>query len=176
MSSPLGSPGAAAWRLEAEAVVADIAPHVAFAAPSSLPGDSSGTYLNITTLEGRQMTVRVSAGGFSICGDGHDSCGGTSEGDTPLSSQGGGGADGKVYETPYALLNDVSPAYTAAFSRALVDRLGQLAENGSDDEEREEERGKEQNDGGERSGEVKDGGMNSAKEDGLTNMNSSETT
>ena len=122
MSSP-GSPGAAAWRLEAEAVSADIAPHVTSAAVSSLGAGSAGAFLNITTLEGRRLTVRLSGAGFSICGDGHDS---SAAGETSSSGH------GRVYETPYALLHEVSPGYTAAFGASLAARLGQLAADGAE--------------------------------------------
>ncbi|XP_037094441.1 uncharacterized protein LOC119114346 [Pollicipes pollicipes] len=102
---------AAAWRQEVKAVVADIAPQVASAAPSSLPADAGGALLNITTLEGRCVTVRLSAGGFAVCGEGHDA---------------DDGGDGRLFETPYALLHSVSPGFTAAFGLQLAERLGRL--------------------------------------------------
>jgi len=115
MSSP-PAPDAAAWRREAEAVIADIAPHVAAAALASLPVAATAVYLNLETVEGRQVTLRMSAAGFCLCGEGYD---------TDSDEEGAA----KLFETPYALLHSISEGYTLSFGNALIEKLGQLGDD-----------------------------------------------
>jgi hypothetical protein len=111
--------GVDGWRGEALAVISDIRAFVNSVEISLLlPCDCSGIYINLETKELKKITVELSRAGFRICGSAFDSLDLTR--DTV-------DADGPTwFETPYALLDTISPGYRASFSGALADKLSQL--------------------------------------------------
>lgn len=110
----LNAEGEDGWKGEALAVIHEIEPYVTeIAISDQLPCNESGVYLNLKTQEGATYTVEMSSGGFRLCGDLFDSH--EEANDTAM-----------YYETPYALLDAISPAYRQSFGAALSDRLQQL--------------------------------------------------
>jgi len=112
--------GEEGWSSEATAVIADIHPYVKeISISTALPRDSSGVYLNLQTKEDKMYTIEMSSAGFRIAGQKYDSI--EPEADS------GQNTNGIVYfETIYALLDVISPAYRHSFSTALADKLNQL--------------------------------------------------
>ncbi|KAJ1521167.1 hypothetical protein ONE63_002862 [Megalurothrips usitatus] len=102
------------WRVEVAAVIHDINNHVQKAEISSLDITDDFIYFNVTTLEGSDYCIQMSRNGFLIAGVCHDSA--TLESDV-------------YFETPYALLDSISPKYRESFARNLMDRLNALSEN-----------------------------------------------
>lgn len=101
------------WRLEAQAVINDVRKHVQdFRVSERLISTNQLIYLNLTTLEGLQFCVEMSAAGFTIIGNQHDD----------RSNMG----DNQRFETPYSLLNFVSPQYRSSFGNLLLDKLKEL--------------------------------------------------
>lgn len=72
-----------------------------------------GIYINLKTLEGKELCSFLDGSGFRIVGESFDSC-------ENEDSE-------KVYETIYALIQCHSPAYTQSFGNALVDKLNELS-------------------------------------------------
>lgn len=104
------------WRAEAQAVIEDIKSFTKLVYISNkLPCDENGVYLNLETKESKQFTIELSAAGFRIRGTSFDNLDGVED-----------AALGACYETPYAILDLVSPGYRASFSGALVDKLNAL--------------------------------------------------
>ncbi|PAA54839.1 hypothetical protein BOX15_Mlig007812g1 [Macrostomum lignano] len=94
---------------EAQAAVREVAFAVSSIEMSSaLPAGGSEAFLNIVTLEGRRMCVRIGEEGFRVVSDQPDCQ------DTPAPA---------CYETVYALLSDLSEGFRSAFSGALSARL-----------------------------------------------------
>uniref|UniRef100_A0A182PWC2 ZAD domain-containing protein n=1 Tax=Anopheles epiroticus TaxID=199890 RepID=A0A182PWC2_9DIPT len=82
------------WNEEAEAVIRDIREHVKEVSHSEvLPVTRTEAYINVTTLHGRQMCVKLNAEGLQIVAYTHD----TQEPEC---------ASNPRYETPYALLSE----------------------------------------------------------------------
>uniref|UniRef100_A0A182WPN2 GSKIP domain-containing protein n=1 Tax=Anopheles minimus TaxID=112268 RepID=A0A182WPN2_9DIPT len=105
------------WTQEAEAVIQDIAQHVRdISLSKELPTTRTESYINITTLDGKHMCVKMNAEGLQIVGDNHDAKNQNSSTNTR-------------YETPYALLSDVCPAYVHSFGNSLVNALSKLEQN-----------------------------------------------
>ncbi|EGI67204.1 PREDICTED: GSK3-beta interaction protein [Acromyrmex echinatior] len=103
------------WRLEAQAVINDVKKHVQDLRVSErLTSTNQMIYLNLITLEGLRFCVELSAAGFAIIGNRHD--------DTS-------NARNERFETPYGLLNFVSPQYRNSFGNALLDKLKELGNN-----------------------------------------------
>jgi len=103
------------WRLEAQAVINDVKRHVQDLRVSErLTNTNQVIYLNLITLEGLRFCVELSAAGFAIVGNRHD--------DTS-------NAGNEHFETPYGLLNFVSPQYRNSFGNALLDKLKELSDN-----------------------------------------------
>jgi hypothetical protein len=73
----------------------------------------------VTTVEGIQYWVELSASGFRIVGNAYDSR-------AELSN--------RYFETPYALLNHISPSYSVSFGNLLLKKLErmQTQDNGGD--------------------------------------------
>uniref|UniRef100_A0A182MSF3 GSKIP domain-containing protein n=1 Tax=Anopheles culicifacies TaxID=139723 RepID=A0A182MSF3_9DIPT len=110
------------WTQEAEAVIQDIAQHVKdISLSKALPPTRTESYINITTLEGKHMCVKLNAEGLQIVGNAHDA----KNQDNSTNTR---------YETPYALLSDVCPAYVHSFGNSLVNALSKL-EQKSDHED-----------------------------------------
>lgn len=107
------------WIEEVIAIIADISSCVSKASLSdkltSRDVKASCAYFNIETLEPRRICVRVSSEGFSVVGNKFD--------DKSLE-------DDKVpiYETPYSLLQSMSPSYVQKFSAELYERLKDLSD------------------------------------------------
>jgi hypothetical protein len=72
-----------------------------------------GIYINLKTLEGKELCSFLDGSGFKIVGKSFDSC---EIEDNEL-----------TYETIYALIQSHSPAYTQSFGNALVDKLNELS-------------------------------------------------
>lgn len=102
------------WRLEAQAVINDVRKHVQNLKVSErLQSTNQVIYLNLTTLEGLRFCVELSPVGFTIVGNQHDD---TSNVGT------------ERFETPYSLLDFISPQYRNSFGNSLLDKLKQLSE------------------------------------------------
>lgn len=72
-----------------------------------------GIYLNLKTLEGKELTCFLDGNGFKIVGLNFDSC---------------DSDDGEeVFETIYALIQKHSPGYTESFGNALIEKLSKLS-------------------------------------------------
>lgn len=102
------------WKLEAEAVINDVKNHVqSFTVSDNLQSTNVSIFLNLTTLENLKFCVKLTAAGFTIVGNKHDDT--SNNGDM-------------YFETPYSLLNFVSPQYRNSFGNSLLDKLNQLKE------------------------------------------------
>ena len=83
---------------------------------STFQSSSSHIYLNVTTLEDLDLTIELSSEGFRIVSsNGHNETG-SKDLSTEL----------PVFETPYSLLDSVSPAYIREFGKALTEKLNLL--------------------------------------------------
>lgn len=103
------------WPQEAEAAINDIKKHVKSACISLiLNSNNQHIYINLTTLENTDFCVEMSGAGFRVVGRMYD--------DTSLSS-----IENMNYETPYALLNNISQKYRESFGGELMNRLLDLA-------------------------------------------------
>ncbi len=110
-----------AWRQEAQAVIRDVERGVQYIGISDkLESCNSCIYLNLTTKEGNRRTLKLSATGFQIVGLEHDK---DEEGE-----------EEETFETPYSLLNRISPAFTLSFGGDLASKLSQLSRSHSNRE------------------------------------------
>lgn len=106
------------WKFEARAVINDVKQHVTdMRVSEQLRSTNQAIYLNLVTLEGLKFCVELSSAGFTIVGNQHD--------DT--SNRGG-----IHFETPYSLLDFVSPRYRDSFGNTLFDRLNELSNQQQD--------------------------------------------
>lgn len=97
------------WKTEAAAVIQDVQEHVQHIGISDRARSSNQCiYLNITTVEGVQYCVELSASGFRIVGHAYDN-------KTELCNG--------YFETPYALLNHISSSYKISFGNSLLKKL-----------------------------------------------------
>lgn len=109
------------WPDEADAVICDIEKHVQQIVISTLlPVTDLDIYLNCETKEANRITIRLSSDGFQVVGHSFDT----------------NNISGAIaYETPYALLNAISPAYVQSFatglSEALLNLQNSSAEHGN---------------------------------------------
>ncbi|CAK9829978.1 GSK3-beta interaction protein [Anthophora retusa] len=102
------------WKLEAQAVINDVKHHVRdIKISEKLRNSNQLFYLNLTTLEGLKFCVELSSAGFTIVGKAHDS----------TSNRGS-----DHFETPYSLLDFISPQYRDSFGNSLVNKLKQLSD------------------------------------------------
>ena len=98
------------WKKEAEAVIADVKSCVAHICLSEgQPNPKNEIFMNLTILEGDEFTVQLTVAGFRIVGNKHESI-------DP-------GMQTRFYETPYALLNEISKKFNEVFSERLSQRL-----------------------------------------------------
>lgn len=103
------------WKLEAQAVIDDIKNHVKNVEVSeTLPSTDAYIYFNLETIEGKFFCVQLSAQGFAIVGYNFD--------------QVANEALDKYYETPYALLNQISPKFKDSFANELLKKLENLSD------------------------------------------------
>lgn len=89
-----------------------------------LPCDDNGVYMNLETREGTNLTIELSAAGFRVCGHQFDTLASEQDQlDRPCSEQ---PSLSVYYETPYSLLDSISPSYRESFSNELAQRLNEL--------------------------------------------------
>lgn len=104
------------WPREAEAAINDIRKHVKAANISSkIKSNNQRAVINLTTLENKDYCIEMSASGFRIVGKKHDNMALVNE------------DDHTHYETPYALLNNISQKYRESFGGELMNKLLDLA-------------------------------------------------
>ncbi|KZC09929.1 PREDICTED: GSK3-beta interaction protein isoform X1 [Dufourea novaeangliae] len=102
------------WKLEAQAVINDVKQHVTdIKLSEKLQSTNQFIYLNLTTLEELNFCIELSAAGFTIVGNQHD--------DTS-------NAGNEHFETPYSLLDSVSPQYRSSFGSSLFAKLKKLSD------------------------------------------------
>lgn len=103
------------WKVEGEAVINDIKNHVKEVCISkTLECNNRRIYLNLTTLEDKQYCVELSVNGFRIVGSNYDTK---------------NNAEDTYFETPYSLLNTISPEFSSSFGNALFSKLSSLNGN-----------------------------------------------
>lgn len=127
---------------EANAIINDVKKHVAeIAISSKLESSATQIYLNIRTIESATCCVQVTNRGFKIVSSQYD----TIDNDKILKSSLDADDDEEeeIFETPYALLDKISPRYVESFGNQLCHQLRQLqqmrTEFNEEDEEEEEE-------------------------------------
>lgn len=100
------------WKDEAKGVIKDIAGYVLLVCVSeTLPSSRSQIFLNLITKEEKSYTIALNPQGFKVVG--HSLNTADTEGEN-------------VYETPYSLLDNLSPAYRQAFGNDLTNQLLKL--------------------------------------------------
>lgn len=100
------------WSAEADAVINDIKDHVQEAFVSNqLSSSKQKIYINLKTLEGNRYCVMLTAKGFEIVGNDFDKQDKSND---------------IYYETPYSLLQSISPKFVTSFGGALTDKLQSL--------------------------------------------------
>ncbi|XP_067647280.1 GSK3-beta interaction protein-like isoform X2 [Eurosta solidaginis] len=105
------------WEEEAAAIIRDVNPHVALIEISrQLPSNENKVYLNVRTIERNDYCVQVSGIGFRIVSNVFD----TINADKGEANE---NVDDEVYETPYALLDKISPSYVESFGNQLCRQL-----------------------------------------------------
>lgn len=103
------------WITEAEGIIKDVKMHLKDVHISTVAKTTQyEVFLNVTTLEDREICIRVSTLGFGIVGQKYDQTDGVA-----LESP-------EIYETPYALFSCISPKYIESFGNSLVSALNQL--------------------------------------------------
>lgn len=131
---------------EANAIINDVKAHVAeICISSKLASDATQIYLNIRTIESATCCVQVSSRGFKIVSSQYD----TIDEDSRISAllrngqEQGDDEEEEIFETPYALLDKISPRYVESFGNQLCQQLRALqqmrTEFNEEDEEEEEE-------------------------------------
>ncbi|KAF6200629.1 hypothetical protein GE061_005072 [Apolygus lucorum] len=106
------------WEEEARAVIHDVQAHVKEIIISPvLQSTNSRIYLNLTTLESQPFTVELSSAGFRSVAKRHDTIE-ESEADT-------------YFDTPYALLSVLSPAFPESFANLLRIKLEGINKDGA---------------------------------------------
>ncbi len=128
------------WKLEAQAVIDDIKQGVNYAAISEklsvrlldtrtytcydsyvsflLQSTNACIHFNLTTKEQLRRTVKLTAAGFEVVGNDHDVDGTENVEERK--------EDRLTYETPYSLLNEISPGFSRSFGFSLMEKLSQL--------------------------------------------------
>ncbi|XP_017049209.1 GSK3-beta interaction protein [Drosophila ficusphila] len=132
---------------EANAIINDVKAHVAeICISSKLVSDATQIYLNIRTIESATCCVQVTSRGFKIVSSQYD----TIDEDPRISAllRDGPEQDNdseeqeEIFETPYALLDKISPRYVESFGNQLCQQLRQLQQMRTafheEDEEEEE--------------------------------------
>lgn len=107
------------WENEANGIIKDVNKHVKeILISTKFQSTDSDIFLNITILEGTKMCVRVSGQGFEIIGNDYDS----------NSLESSEDYFSNIYETPYALLSEISKKYVESFGEGLVNALNLIVE------------------------------------------------
>ena len=101
------------WRVEALAVIHDVRDHVSeiVIADGSVNNDQLLIHLNVTTKEMNRYCIELTAQGFRVVGRDYNA--------TDINSE-------EYFETPYSLLDKLSPMYRQAFGDSLVSKLMEL--------------------------------------------------
>lgn len=119
------------WVEEATAIIKDVRTHVAeIDISKQLPSNESHIYLNMRTFEGAAYCVHVSSLGFRIVSEFYDTI------DTDKEELDG---EEEVFETPYALLDKISPRYVESFGNQLCKQLLHLQQMRTEFNEEDEE-------------------------------------
>ena len=101
-----------AWKTEAAAVIQDVQQHVQnICISETIRSTNQCIYLDVTTMEGIQCYVELSASGFRIVGNADNN-----KAELP----------NRHFETPYALLSHISPSYSISFGNLLFKKLEHL--------------------------------------------------
>jgi len=109
------------WKDEAKGVIKDIEAYVKSVTVSSeLPSTNSQIFLNLVTKEDKEYTVVLNSEGFKVVGFSVNTA--DIDGET-------------VYETPYSLLDNLSPAYREAFGQDLTQQLLKLQKQRGEEED-----------------------------------------
>lgn len=104
------------WEEEAAAIIRDVNPHVALIEISrQLPCNETKVYLNVRTIEGQEHCVQVSSIGFRVVANKFDAI--------DAEKNEANEDEEEVYETPYALLDKISPSYVESFGNQLCKQL-----------------------------------------------------
>lgn len=98
------------WKLEANAVVKDIEKHVRNI--SVIDGTNQKIYFNLTTIEGKDFCIELSASGFKVVGNAYNEKNDVSK---------------DYFETPYSLLSQISESFHKSFGNELVNKLNDLS-------------------------------------------------
>jgi len=102
------------WKVEAEGVIKDVENHVeSISISHELSLSNESVFLNLTTLEKNAYTIELSAMGFRVMSTRHS--------DTSAPTE-------TYFETPYSLLNSLSPLYRVKFCAELSSKLSALAD------------------------------------------------
>ncbi|XP_055908540.1 uncharacterized protein LOC129943256 [Eupeodes corollae] len=108
------------WTDEANAIIQDVNNHVNHIEVSKkLKSSATEIFLNLRTLENTEFCVRASGNGFQIVAEEFDKNNYTKPKDDEEE-------DEDIFETPYALLNKISPSYTKSFANQLRKQLEAL--------------------------------------------------
>lgn len=100
------------WKDEAKAIIKDISDYVELICVSEkLPSCRSQIFLNLITKEAKTYTIALNLQGFKVVGESLNTA--DIEGET-------------IYETPYSLLDNLSPGYRQAFGNKLTNQLLKL--------------------------------------------------
>jgi len=134
---------------EANAIIDDVKAHVAeIAISSKLDSSATQIYLNIRTIESATCCVQVTSRGFKIVSSQYD----TIDEDKVLKAalldndDEGEPEEEEIFETPYALLDKISPRYVESFGNQLCQQLRQLQQMRTEFIEEEEEEEEEDDD------------------------------
>ncbi|ALC44867.1 CG14505 [Drosophila busckii] len=127
---------------EANAIINDVKAHVAeIAISSKLASSATQIYLNIRTIESATCCVQVTSRGFKIVSSQYDTI---DEGKAqPVASvensETEAAEEEEIFETPYALLDKISPRYVESFGNKLCQQLRQLQQMRTEFHEEDEE-------------------------------------
>ncbi|VEN35094.1 unnamed protein product [Callosobruchus maculatus] len=101
------------WKLEATAVINDVKDHVkTLTISEKLKSDNTHIYLNLITIEENCYCIQLSGRGFRVVGYNFDEI---------------DQATDEYFETPYSLLNKLSPKFKDSFANDLFNRLNNLS-------------------------------------------------
>ncbi|XP_037934008.1 GSK3-beta interaction protein [Teleopsis dalmanni] len=102
------------WEEEATAIINDVKSHVdEIKISKTVPSNESNIYLNIRTIEGQNYCVHASNVGFRVVSHEYDTI---DKNKKEINEE-------EVYETPYALLDKISPRYVESFGNQLCKQL-----------------------------------------------------
>ncbi|EDW19444.1 GSK3-beta interaction protein [Drosophila mojavensis] len=120
---------------EANAIINDVKAHVAeIVISSKLVSSATKIYLNIRTIESATCCVQVTGRGFKIVSSQYDTID-----EEPALGPDGEPEEEEIFETPYALLDKISPRYVESFGNKLCQQLRQLQQMRTEFHEEDEE-------------------------------------